>query len=45
MPIYARIDPKLEKLFREKVLERFDAKKGAVEKAIEEAIRLWLKSS
>jgi hypothetical protein len=34
----------VEKKFRVKVVEKFGVQKGAVTKALEEAIRLWLKS-
>ena len=33
----------LEKQFRMKVLDRFGAEKGALSKAIAEAMKLWLK--
>ena len=33
----------LEKQFRMKVLDRFGAEKGALSKAIGEAMKLWLK--
>ena len=43
MVIYAEINGELEKKFRLKAVERFGGK-GAVAKAVEEAIKLWLKS-
>jgi len=43
MPIYAQIDPDLEKKFRQRILDKFGAKKAALREALEEAIRLWLK--
>jgi hypothetical protein len=33
----------LEKQFRMKVLDKFGAEKGALSKALAEAMRLWLK--
>ncbi|MEM2888948.1 MAG: hypothetical protein QXR42_05655 [Candidatus Bathyarchaeia archaeon] len=42
MPIYVRISSDLEKEFRKKVIDRYGSEKGAIEKAIEEAIKLWL---
>jgi len=42
MPIFARIDPELEKKFRLKVVEKYGAEKGAIAKALEEAIEKWL---
>ena len=44
MVLYAEIDQELEKKFRIKVAEKFSGKQGAVTKALEEAIKLWLKS-
>jgi hypothetical protein len=41
--LYAEINEELEKKFRLKAVEKFGGK-GAVAKAIEEAIKLWLKS-
>jgi hypothetical protein len=41
MPIYAEIDEELEKRFRLEVLKRYGP--GKIKKALEEAIRLWLK--
>jgi hypothetical protein len=42
--VYGAIDKDLEKKFRLKAVERFSGQKGAVTKALEEAIKLWLKS-
>jgi hypothetical protein len=42
--VYGDIDKELEKKFRVKVVEKFGIQKGAVTKALEEAIKLWLKS-
>lgn len=44
MPIFARIDPETEKRFRIKVLEKYGAKRGALETALEDAIKVWLVS-
>jgi hypothetical protein len=43
MVLYAEINSELEKKFRLKAVEKYGGK-GAVAKAIEEAIKLWLKS-
>lgn len=43
MVLYAEINAELEKRFRLKAVEKFGGK-GAVAKAIEEAVKLWLKS-
>jgi len=40
--IHVRIDDELEKKFRKKVLDVYGSKKGALAKAVEEAIKLWL---
>ena len=40
--LHVRINDELDKMFRKKVLDVYGAKKGALAKAIEEAIRLWL---
>jgi len=40
--IYARINDELEKRFRVKVAEKYGGERGAISKAIEEAIKLWL---
>jgi hypothetical protein len=42
--VYGDIDKELEKKFRVRVVEKFGIQKGAVTKALEEAIKLWLKS-
>jgi len=42
-PIYAEIGKDLEKKSRQKILDKFGAKKAAPREALEEAIRLWLK--
>lgn len=41
--VYAEINADLEKRFRLKAVEKFGGK-GAVAKAVEEAIKLWLKT-
>jgi len=41
--IHVRIDNELEKRFRKKVLDVYGTKKGALTKAVEEAIELWLR--
>jgi len=40
-----RLDNELEKRFRLEVVRRLGGKKGALRKATEEAIKLWLESS
>ena len=40
--LHVRIDDELEKRFRKKVLDVYGARKGALAKAVEEAIKLWL---
>jgi hypothetical protein len=42
--LYLDIPEELEKKFRVKTLEKFGSKKGALNMAAEEAIKLWLKS-
>lgn len=44
MVLYGDIDKDLEKKFRLKAVEKFSGQKGAVTKALEEAIKVWLKS-
>ena len=44
MVLYGKIDKDLEKKFRVKVAEKYSGQSGAVTKALEEAIKLWLKS-
>jgi len=44
MPIFARINPELEREFRVKVARKYGGQKGAIEKALEEAIKEWLKN-
>ena len=44
MVIYGKIDKELEKKFRLKAVEKYSGQKGAVIKALEDAIRLWLRS-
>jgi hypothetical protein len=39
-----RLDSETEKKFRQKVIEKYGWKKGAIEKAIKEAIELWLEA-
>jgi len=43
MKIYVVIDDELAKEFRKIVIEKYGVKKGALSKAVEEAIRLWVK--
>jgi len=40
--INLQIDDKLEKEFRKVAAEKFEAKKGFLKKAVEEAIRDWI---
>jgi len=40
--LHVRIDDELEKKFRKRVLDAYGTRKGALAKAVEEAIRLWL---
>jgi len=40
--LHVRIDDELEKRFRKKVLDVYRSRKGALAKAVEEAIKLWL---
>jgi len=42
--LYGDIDKELEKRFRIKAVEKYGGQKGAVTKAMEDAIRLWLKT-
>jgi hypothetical protein len=42
--VYGDIDKELEKKFRIKVVEKYGVQKGAVVKALEDAIKLWLRS-
>ena len=44
MVLYGDIDKELEKKFRVKVAEKYVGKKNAITLALEEAIKLWLKS-
>jgi hypothetical protein len=44
LTLFAEIDKDLERKFRIKVAEKYSGKSGAVTKALEEAIKLWLKS-
>jgi len=41
--LHVRINDELEKKFRKRVLDVYGVKKGALSKAVEEAIKLWLK--
>jgi len=43
--LYADIPDDLEKRFRVRVLEIYGAKRGALRKAIKEAVEMWLKST
>jgi len=40
--IHVRIDDELENRFRKKILDVYGSKKGALARAVEEAIKLWL---
>jgi len=40
--LHVQIDDEIEKKFRKKVLDVYGTRKGALAKAVEEAIRLWL---
>ena len=40
--LHVRIDDGLEKRFRKKVLDVYGVRKGALARAVEEAIRVWL---
>lgn len=42
MVLYARIDSDLERKLRIKIAKKYGGQKGALRKALEEAIRLWL---
>jgi hypothetical protein len=42
--LYSEIDAELEKKFRVKAAEKYGGTQGALTKALEEAIKLWLKS-
>lgn len=39
------VSDEVEKQFRLKIVEKFGGKKGSISKALEEAIKLWIKSS
>ncbi|MEM1606448.1 MAG: hypothetical protein QXW41_09410 [Fervidicoccaceae archaeon] len=41
--IFIRLPDDLEKEFREEVVRCFGGKKGSLSKAVEEAIRLWMR--
>jgi hypothetical protein len=43
--LYSDIDAELEKKFRIRIAEKYGGRQGAVTKALEEAIKLWLKSA
>lgn len=43
MVLYAEIDESLEKTFRKKVIDIYGSSKGALKRAVEEAIGTWLK--
>ena len=45
MVIYAEIEEGLEKRFRKKVIDVYGASKGALRKALEEAIEKWLREN
>lgn len=40
--LHVRIDDGLERRFRKKVIDVYGTRKGALAKAVEEAIKLWL---
>lgn len=42
--LFVRIDDDLEKKFRVEVVKRYGGKRGAISKAVEEAIKIWLSS-
>jgi hypothetical protein len=42
--IVVDIDDDLNKQFRKVIIDRFGNKKGALKKAVEEAIKLWMKT-
>jgi metal-responsive CopG/Arc/MetJ family transcriptional regulator len=42
--IVVDIDDDLNKEFRKVIIDRFGSKKGALKEAIEEAIKLWMKT-
>lgn len=44
LALFAEIDKELERKFRMRVAEKYSGKSGSVTKAVEEAIKLWLKS-
>lgn len=43
MVLYAHINSDLERRFRIKIATKYGGQKGALKRALEEAIRLWLK--
>ncbi|MEM2227643.1 MAG: hypothetical protein QXL69_03615 [Candidatus Bathyarchaeia archaeon] len=45
MVIFVRLEPDLEKKFRIAVAKKFGGEKGAIEKAVNEAIKLWLEKN
>jgi hypothetical protein len=42
--IVVDIDDDLNRQFRKAIIDRFGSKKGALKEAIEEAIKLWMKT-
>jgi hypothetical protein len=42
--IVVDIDDDLNKQFRKVIIDRFGSKKGALKEAVEEAIKLWMKT-
>jgi len=42
MTIFARIDKRLERKFRIRIVELYGSQKGGMANALEEAITLWL---
>jgi hypothetical protein len=43
--IYGKINKDLEKRFRLKAVDKYPGEKGALIKALEEAIRFWLRET
>ena len=44
MVIYVELDKDLEKKLRVKAVEKFGGQRGPLNKAVEEAVKLWLKT-
>lgn len=45
MPIHVRVDPEIEKRFRELAMKKYGYSKGALRKAIEEAMLMWIEKN